>query len=104
MRESSKSMMRRLHDSHFATRYFVGTGIDIGAGSDPISLYREFFPAIGEVRAWDLPDGDAQVLKGVTNESLDFAHSSHYLEHMRDPVEVLQNWFRCSSLVAIWCA
>lgn len=94
MREASKSMMRRLHDSRFATRYFVGAGIDIGAGSDPMSLYREFFPGMRDVRAWDLPDGDAQLLAGVAAESLDFVHSSHCLEHMRDPVQALQNWFR----------
>ena len=94
MREASKSMMRRLHDSRFATRYFVGAGIDIGAGSDPISLYQELFPAMQSVRAWDLPDGDAQMLAGVADQSLDFVHSSHCLEHMRDPVQALQNWFR----------
>lgn len=94
MREASKSMMRRLHDSRFATRYFVGAGIDIGAGNDPIALYREFFPAMQAVRAWDLPDGDAQLLEGVAGQSLDFVHSSHCLEHMRDPVQALQNWFR----------
>jgi len=94
MREASKSMMRRLHDSRFATRYFVGQGIDVGAGNDPISLYRELFPAMGQVRAWDMPDGDAQLLAGVADESLDFVHSSHCLEHMRDPAQALQNWFR----------
>lgn len=94
MREASKSMMRRLHDSRFATRYFVGSGMDIGAGTDPISLYRELFPAMRELRAWDMPDGDAQLLAGVADESLDFVHSSHCLEHMRDPVQALQNWFR----------
>jgi SAM-dependent methyltransferase len=94
MREASKSMMRRLHDSRFATRYFVGAGIDIGAGADPISLYRELFPGMREVRAWDMPDGDAQMLAGLADNSLDFVHSSHCLEHMRDPVEALQNWFR----------
>ncbi len=94
MREASKSMMRRLHDSRFATRYFVGEGIDIGAGNDPMSLYREFFPGMRGVRAWDLPDGDAQLLAGVADESLDFVHSSHCLEHMRDPAQALQHWFR----------
>ncbi len=94
MREASKSMMRRLHDSRFASRYFVGNGIDIGAGADPIHVYREFFPGMQAVRAWDLPDGDAQLLSGVSDGSLDFVHSSHCLEHMRDPVAALQNWFR----------
>jgi SAM-dependent methyltransferase len=30
----------------------------------------------------------------VADDSVDFVHSSHCLEHMRDPVEALQNWFR----------
>jgi len=94
MKETSKAVMRRVHDHRFATRYFVGNGIDIGAGTDPISLYREFFPGMRDVRVWDLPDGDAQFLAGVADECLDFAHSSHCLEHMVDPAEAMRNWFR----------
>lgn len=94
MREASKAMTRRLHDVRYASRYFVGHGIDIGAGNDPISLYAEWFPGMRQVRAWDLPDGDAQFLQGVADESLDFVHSSHCLEHMQDPLVALQHWFR----------
>lgn len=86
MKESSKSVLRRVHDSRFATRYLVGEGIDIGAGSDPISLYSEIFPLMGFVREWDLQDADAQLLQGVANESFGFVHSSHCLEHLRDPL------------------
>jgi ubiquinone/menaquinone biosynthesis C-methylase UbiE len=46
------------------------------------------------LRAWDMPDGDAQLLAGVRDESFDFVHSSHCLEHMRNPAEALHNWFR----------
>lgn len=94
MREATKAITRRLYDIRFATRYFVGDGIDIGVGNDPILLYQEFFPAMRSVRGWDLNDGDAQLLATIGAESLDFVHSSHCLEHMRDPVEALQNWFR----------
>lgn len=94
MNEASKAISRRLHDVRFATRYFIGSGIDIGAGNDPVSLYGEFFPGMRELRAWDLPDGDAQMLADVADESFDFVHSSHCLEHMRDPHEALYNWFR----------
>jgi SAM-dependent methyltransferase len=94
MRETGKSMLRRLHDQRFAARYFVGRGIDIGAGNDPVSLYAEFFPGLRGCRGWDLPDGDAQLLAGVEDNSLDFVHSSHCLEHMRDPYEAMHNWFR----------
>ncbi|HWY61438.1 MAG TPA: class I SAM-dependent methyltransferase [Rhizomicrobium sp.] len=94
MRETSKSIMRRLHDVRFAVRYFVGDGIDIGGGEDPLGLYRELFPAISSVRNWDLPDGDAQAMAGVPDNSFDFVHSSHCLEHLNDPLAGLANWLR----------
>lgn len=94
MKECSKAVMRRLHDVRFATRYFVGAGIDIGAGPDPISLYAEFFPLMRSLKIWDMPDGDAQLLASATDASFDFVHSSHCLEHMRDPFEALTHWFR----------
>ena len=92
--ETSKAVMRRLSDSRFITRYFVGDGIDIGAGSDSLSNYREFFPGMGTVQDWDLPDGDAQLMESVPDRSYNWIHSSHCLEHMRDPVEAMRNWSR----------
>lgn len=94
MHEASKSIMRRLADIRFATRYFLGAGSDVGCGSDPISAYAEFFPGLRQIRNWDVHDGDAQYLPGVPDESLDFVHSSHCLEHMRDPFVALGNWAR----------
>lgn len=94
MTGTSKALMRRVHDQRFATRYFVGSGIDIGCGSDPIAQYHEQFPLITSVKSWDLPDGDAQYLATVPDASLDFAHSSHSLEHMVDPRIALMNWLR----------
>jgi SAM-dependent methyltransferase len=94
MFEASKALMRRLHDSRFSTRYFVGRGIDIGAGPDALTQYAELFPLMKSCLAWDVENGDAQHLKSLADESLDFAHSSHCLEHMRDPREALTNWLR----------
>ena len=97
-KETGKSVLRRMHDHRFATRYFVGNGIDIGAGDDPLSDYIEFFPQVSSVKSWDLPDGDAQYMNGVDNGTYDFIHSSHCLEHVRDPKETLGNWIRiCKS-------
>ncbi len=45
-------------------------------------------------RAWDLPDGDAEILAGIENNTFDFVHSSHCLEHMRDARNALNNWIR----------
>jgi SAM-dependent methyltransferase len=94
MFETSKALLRRLHDSRFATRYFVGHGLDIGAGPDALGQYAEQFPLMASCRAWDVKDGDAQLLAAVADASLDFAHSSHCLEHLRDPREALHHWLR----------
>jgi SAM-dependent methyltransferase len=94
MYEASKAVMRRLHDSRFATRYFVGNGIDVGAGPDTLWQYVEQFPLMRSCVVWDLKDGDAQLLASIGNSSLDFVHSSHCLEHMRDPHEALRHWLR----------
>jgi SAM-dependent methyltransferase len=94
MNEAGKAAMRRLHDSRFATRYFVGDGIDIGAGKDALGLYFELYPQMRSCRAWDKPDGDAQRMEGVPDARFDFVHSSHCLEHMREPAEALRNWLR----------
>jgi SAM-dependent methyltransferase len=94
MKELSKSIVRRMSEPNFARRWFVGNGLDIGGKPDPLSLYASFFPLMGEVRVWDWEDGDAQQLAGVAPESLDFVHSSHCLEHLRDPAAGLAAWFR----------
>lgn len=94
MKELSKSIVRRMAEPNFARRWFVGAGLDIGGKPDPLSLYAGFFPLMGTVRVWDWEDGDAQELAGVAAESLDFVHSSHCLEHLRDPAAGLSAWFR----------
>jgi len=94
MKECSKSMNRRLSDSRFVRKYFVGEGIDIGGKPDPLAIYREFFPLMKCIRTWDLEDGDAQFLGEVSDHNYEFVHSSHCLEHLHDPIEGLKNWLR----------
>lgn len=94
MKECSKSIPRRMRDPSFVNQYFVGRGLDIGGKPDPLALYRELFCHMGEVTTWDWEEGDAQFLAGVHDEEFDFVHSSHCLEHLVDPHEGLQNWFR----------
>lgn len=79
---------------NFQRRYFAGDGLDIGGKPDPLSLYVELFPLLNSVRTWDLEDGDAQFLESVQDNSYDFVHSSHCLEHLHDPNQGLANWFR----------
>lgn len=94
MKECSKSMPRRLREPNFSNKYFVGVGLDIGGRPDPLSLYAELFPRLERVDTWDIEDGDAQFLEGVSDGSYDFVHSSHTLEHLNDPSQGLGNWFK----------
>ena len=94
MKECSKSISRRLADANFTSKYFVGHGIDIGGKPDPLALYSELFCLVESIRTWDWEDGDAQFLASLCDESIDFIHSSHCLEHLVDPHEGLRNWMR----------
>jgi hypothetical protein len=71
MHELSKSIQRRLHDSNFVTRYFVGEGIDVGAGADSLGQYAELFPLITGIRVWDIGDGDAEFMNGCNDAQYD---------------------------------
>ena len=92
--ECQKSILRRLHDPAFHQFYFVGDGVDVGGGYDGLDNYVKLFPRIRSVKNYDLKDGDAQLMPGVPDALYDFVHSSHCLEHMRDPYEALKNWWR----------
>lgn len=94
VKELSKSIPRRLHESNFCRRYFVGHGLDVGGKPDPLCLYSEFFPLLRSIRTWDREDGDAQFLASVPDNHLDFVHSSHCLEHLDEPRQGLVNWLR----------
>jgi SAM-dependent methyltransferase len=94
MKECSKSISRRMRDPNFINKYFVGNGLDVGGLPDPLSIYQELFCQMGNVCTWDWNDGDAQYLKSLANDELDFVHSSHCLEHLVDPFIGLENWLR----------
>lgn len=91
--ECSKAALRRLHDPAFASTYFRGDALDIGAGPDGLSKQAYLWPLLRSVRDWDQPDGDAQRLDGVPPNSYGLVHSSHCLEHMRDPRHALKRWY-----------
>jgi ubiquinone/menaquinone biosynthesis C-methylase UbiE len=94
MLEQSKSARRRYHDGNFVTRFFRGDGIDIGAGQDSLAQYRRQFSLMTSVRAWDVGDGDAQYLASIGDQTFDWVHSSHCLEHLQDPRVALGHWLR----------
>ncbi|MDK2125055.1 methyltransferase domain-containing protein [Parachitinimonas caeni] len=94
MNEQSKAAVRRHSDGAFLNRYFVGRGIDIGGGPDPLGQYVGVFPLMQEVMTWDREQGDAQYLEALPDNCVDFIHSSHCLEHMVDVRVALDNWIR----------
>lgn len=83
---------RRRHPTH--GRYFTGNGIDVGAGGDSIGDSKDYFPGIVSVKAWDMSDGDGMLLESVADNTYDFLHSSHSLEHMVDVSITMKNWIR----------
>ena len=74
MKECSKSIIRRIHDPNFSNKYFVGKGLDIGAGPDPLGLYIELFPRMKGVKVLDKDNGEAQTLEGVEDNQFNFIH------------------------------
>ncbi len=94
MHEQSKAAKRRFSDGAFHTRFYVGDGIDIGCGSDPLSRYVGVFAKMTSCRGWDLADGDAEKLEGVADDTYDFVNSSHCLEHLHSPHDALWSWLR----------
>ncbi|MCX8519664.1 MAG: class I SAM-dependent methyltransferase [Methylophilaceae bacterium] len=92
---TSISIARRIRDHRFTTRYFKGYGLDVGCGNDSLARYvSEFFPLVRNIATYDMPQGDAQKLVNVEDNSFDFLYSSHCLEHLRDAREALHNWIR----------
>lgn len=92
--EATKALNRRLKDSAYKDKYFVGSGADIGAGMDGLSAHSNVFTNMTSCMNWDIENGDAQYLQSIQNDSFDFIHSSHCLEHMFSPHIALQNWIR----------
>ncbi len=84
MGETSKSRERREKEG-FYKEYINGKGLDIGCGDDPI---------LPDVDTWDMPQGHAQYLYGIEDETYDYVYSSHCLEHMPNSYFALWHWFR----------
>ena len=64
-----------------------GRVLDIGCGPDLV---------VEHAQPFDEEHGDANnILDYIAKESMDCVHSSHCLEHMYDPVQCLQGWWKC---------
>lgn len=82
--ETSKARNRRMREGFFEL-FCSGEGLDIGFGGDLVT---------NNSTGFDFEHGDAQMLKGVADETYDFVYSSHTIEHLPDPSEAIKNWFR----------
>ena len=85
---------RRIADGEFAARYFVGEGVDFGGGGECLSQFAEHYPRMTVCHPFDMEmgHGDAQTTDTFPPETLDFIHSSHLLEHVRDPWVTIAHW------------
>jgi SAM-dependent methyltransferase len=90
----TKSSVRRGFDRRFATRWFVGDGIDIGFANHQIARFIAFFPLIRSLCSWDNTGDLTTYLTEIANESYDFVHSDRALKSVLDPYTALQNWIR----------
>jgi SAM-dependent methyltransferase len=84
MGATSQAHERRTREGYFQ-KYFVGKGIDIGCGADPLLA--------DNVCQWDILDGDAQLMAGVAEGAFDYVYASHCLEHMKDPIAAVHRWW-----------
>lgn len=80
----------------FFKKYCNGFGLDIGHGGSPVifTVKQSEWPENSDVDLWDINDGDAQYLGNVEDETYDFVHASHCLEHVQNCYLTLINWFR----------
>lgn len=85
--------MRRLSNPQYQ-HIFLGDALDVGAGGDGLSLQRAHWPHLRSVFEWDMPNGDGQLLATCPDENFDVVHSSHFLEHVRDPLDALRHQLR----------
>lgn len=85
-RETSKTLK---YYPNFVHHLYDKDVIDVGCGPDPLP-----YKYAKSLRTWDLPDGDAQYLDGIPDESFDVVWASHVLEHMVDVPTTISHWMR----------
>jgi len=84
MRETSKSK-KIWHKDGIEYKVLQGKGIDIGPADDLV---------VPHAKAFDLEQGDANKISHYVKEEHDFVYASHCLEHMHDPWDAVQEWWK----------
>jgi SAM-dependent methyltransferase len=83
MNEASKT--RAVRNSDFYSKYMTDSVLDIGCGPDLV---------VPHATPFDQEDGDAnEILNYFKPESFSCVHSSHCLEHMRNPQKSIADWW-----------
>lgn len=99
MAETLKAVQRRKQFGFFDL-YIHGSGLDIGAGDDPLTPDCDTFekdnPDNGKPITSGIPFvGDAHKLEGVKRNFYNWVYASHVLEHMERPDFAIRTWFDC---------
>src|SRR5262245_28715209 len=81
--ETTKARARRRREGYFEW-VFLGDGIDIGCGDDPVTA---------DCLRWDREQGDAQDLPGIAAASFDWVYSNHCLEDLPNPWRAIHRWW-----------
>ncbi|RPI55036.1 MAG: class I SAM-dependent methyltransferase, partial [Deltaproteobacteria bacterium] len=92
MPETKAAYARRLQEDFFkkyceAPDGFMLRGVDIGCGKGIV---------VPEAERYDRcinPKHDGTTVPGLVPGTYDYVYSSHLLEHLRDPVTALRNWW-----------
>lgn len=64
--------------------FIKGYVIDIGCGDSPVT---------DTCKTFEMKDGDANVITRYVKSSFDTVFSSHVLEHMRNPLRAIKEWY-----------
>ena len=84
MKEAQKT--RKARSEEFYRAFMAGTVLDIGCGDDL---------CVPTAIPFDKEQGDANhILNYLSPESFDCVHSSHCLEHVYDPKQCIQDWWK----------
>lgn len=85
MGDEASKLWKRWNREGITERYLCGAVLDIGCGGDKITP---------EAKGWDKKDGDGQYLATLEDATFDTVFSSHFLEHLADPLVGLLNQWR----------
>ena len=93
MTSSTLAATRRALDPSFTRHYFIGRGIDLGPGSEPLAGFAGAFPAITALDTAAWPPEHLEALPGLADDSYDFVHSDLSLAIVKNCFAALQRWF-----------